>query len=99
MGEKQGNTPLAGHLRVHPEYMDQAWETKGGLGPPQTSLRSMDQHHLVHRRPQAMDHSPIRAHGRDVAASQRATCLAQPGPDRPNPKPNRPSSDPARIDR
>ena len=33
---KTGETPppLAGHLRVHPEYLDHAWEATGGLGPP-----------------------------------------------------------------
>ena len=34
--------------------------------------------------------SPTRAHGRDVAVPQPATCLARPGPDRPYPEPNRP---------
>jgi len=33
-GKTGEHPPLAGHLRVHPEYLDHVWEAKGGLGPP-----------------------------------------------------------------
>ena len=90
-GEEAGETPLAGHMPMHPMHVDHRERGKGwtwstmdpALGPWTVNL------HPPWTTP--VDHSPVRAHDYDVAEPQHATCSGQPGPDRPNPKNNRPS--------
>ena len=44
-GREAEESFLAGRTRLHPVHMDQARGKKGGLGPPNTSQRSMDREH------------------------------------------------------
>ena len=98
-GEEAGETPLAGHIPMHPVHVDHrergegwTWSTMDpALGPWTVNLRPPWT--------TPVDHSPVRAHDYDVAEPQHATRPGQPDPDRPNPSPPEPSSNPARIDR
>ena len=44
-GKKMGKFPLVGHTHMHPVHVDHAKGKRDGLGPPKTSLRSMDREH------------------------------------------------------